>query len=99
MVNWNIGKKDLDIIDAIVERAMNGDKKLDALNLTMDLSATHKNGNPLDFKKLLFADEFTFNHDVYGIMHHMNRENGKLGHGFMPRCTYHKPAKKVTVKK
>lgn len=95
MVNWNISNRDLEIIDAIVERAMNGDKKLDALNLTMDLSATHKNGNPLDLKKLLVADDFTFNHDVYRIMRHINRETGKLGRGFLPRCAYHKPAKKV----
>lgn len=56
------------------------------LTLIMDLSATHANGCPLDFAKLLAADDFNFGHDVSGIMRNIDRLTGKLGNCFVPRC-------------
>lgn len=53
----------------------------------MDIIATHANGNPLDFDKLLAADDFNFAHDVFGICRHLNRETGELEDFFSPRCS------------
>lgn len=69
-------------ISKIVERA--GVK--DRLSLTMDLSACHSNGCPIDFEKLLAFDDFNFYHDIGGIMNNLNRTTGKLEHCFLPRC-------------
>lgn len=51
----------------------------------MDLSACSANGNPMDFDRLLTADEFDFAHDVFGIRRHIDRETGKLTGCFSPR--------------
>lgn len=54
---------------------------------SMDLAAADGvNGNPaIDWPRLLAADNFTFIHDVSGIHRHMQRWDGKLGGGFVPR--------------
>jgi hypothetical protein len=59
------------------------------INLVMDLSAADGvNGNaPLDWARLLAADDFNFMHDVGGISRHMDRDTGKLGDLFVPRFT------------
>ena len=59
------------------------------INLVMDLTAADGvNGNlPLDWDRLLTADDFNFMHDLSGICRHMNRETGKLGDCFLPRFT------------
>lgn len=58
----------------------------EALDLQMDLAATHANGTPLDFGKLFQAPDDSFGHDVLGIRRHLDRETGKLGGHFLPRC-------------
>jgi len=55
------------------------------LTMEMDLKACHANGCPLDFERLLNADDFNFTHDVCGIAAHMDRETGKLRDMFLPR--------------
>ena len=60
--------------------------KVDGMELHMDLTACHANGCPMDWAKLLGADDFTFAHDVGGIQRHINRTNGKLENCFLPRC-------------
>lgn len=57
------------------------------LNLQMDLTACHCNGNPIDFEKLLSFDDFNFNHDIFGITNCINRRTGKLENCFVPRCS------------
>lgn len=57
----------------------------DALDIDMDIVATHCNGNPLRLKELLAADDFNLLHDVSGIARHLNRETGKLENHFSPR--------------
>lgn len=59
------------------------------INLVMDLlAADGVNGNrPLDWDRLIAADDFNFMHDISGICRHMNRETGALGDHFMPRIT------------
>jgi hypothetical protein len=56
-----------------------------AADIEMDLVATHANGNPMDFEKLLDADDFNLMHDVGGIGRHLNRETGELEDFFSPR--------------
>ena len=61
------------------------------INLVMDLCAADgvNGNNPLDWDRLLSADDFNFMHDVAGICRHMNRETGELGGCFLPRFTAH----------
>lgn len=54
--------------------------------VTMDLMACHANGCPMDFQKLLGADDFNFAHDVWGIRRKLNRTTGELEDFFLPRC-------------
>lgn len=60
---------------------------IDRTETEMDLSATNANGCRLDFKKLRDADDFNFMHDITGINRHLDRETGKLGGFFSPRCS------------
>jgi hypothetical protein len=59
------------------------------MNLVMDLTAADGvNGNrPLDWDRLLSADDFNFMHDIAGISRHINRETGELEGHFLPRFT------------
>lgn len=59
----------------------------DRTSREMDLTATHLNGNPLDLEKFLAAPDFDFIHDIDGIARHLDRETGKLGDCFSPRCS------------
>jgi hypothetical protein len=64
-----------------------------ALDIDMDIVATHCNGNPLRLADLLAADDFNLMHDVSGIARHLNRENGKLENCFLPRFSDHRKSK------
>lgn len=55
------------------------------IEIAMDLTAAHLNGNPLRLKELLNAPDASLMHDVYGIERHLDRETGKLGGCFTPR--------------
>lgn len=81
-VSFETTKEESKTISRIVERACVNER----LSLTMDLSACHANGCPLDFEKLLGFEDFSFYHDVWGIRNHINRTTGKLEHCFLPRC-------------
>lgn len=64
------------------------------VNLTMDLlAADGVNGNrPLDWDRLLAADDFNFMHDLAGIARHIDRSTGELTDHFMPRFTVREAA-------
>lgn len=62
-----------------------GFKPRPQLDVEMDLSATHLNGNPLRLADLLAADDSNLGHDVGGIADHLDREKGKLVRCFRPR--------------
>jgi hypothetical protein len=84
MINWNCSKKDADIIHKIAQRgSMLGLGTL--ININMDVTATHINGNPLKLEKLLMATFVDFSHDLRGINNNINRETGKLENCFSPR--------------
>jgi len=61
----------------------------DAIDIDMDLVATHCNGNPLRLADLRAADDFNLMHDISGIARHLNRETGKLENCFLPRFSDH----------
>lgn len=85
-VSFDISDADAKRVRKIVSRiaAMAG-TSIDRLEMRMDLIATHANGCPLDFERMLAADDFNIAHDVYGIGRHIDRETGKLGGCFRPR--------------
>lgn len=83
-----LSKKDAKFFEQIIIRAHKQEiTRRDPVSLMMDLSAVNQNDCPLDFEKLLRADDFNFAHDICGIQNHINRNTGKLMHGFLPRCT------------
>lgn len=46
-----------------------------------------KKGNPtMDLEKLLKAPDFSFVHDIDGIIKHLNPQTKKFDHCFIPRC-------------
>lgn len=59
--------------------------KADRMAAHMDLCACHANGCPMDFERLLAADDFNLIHDVRGIERHLDRSTGKLAGHFLPR--------------
>lgn len=73
-------------VGKILERAekdpnlMEGRERLD---VAMDLAAVHHH-TPLRLMELAEADDFNFNHDMYGIRNHLDRETGELRR-FVPR--------------
>lgn len=61
----------------------------DRMAFIMDMTAADgENGNPpLDWEKLLGADDATFVHDCAGIQQHIDRRTGAIGGFFLPRCS------------
>jgi len=51
----------------------------------MDLAACHANGCPMDFGRMLSADDLDFSHDFLGISRHLDRSTGRLRGRFTPR--------------
>lgn len=87
-INWHLAtKQDIEVIAKIARRACDELDIEDDMSVCMDLTATHICGTPLDLEKLLAFDKFNFAHDIYGIMGHLNRGDGKLKRGFLPRCS------------
>lgn len=86
---WDTGTEDMEIIGEIAARAVKvaegAGVNYDRTTAIMDLIACHANGCPLRLRDLLAARPFDFNHDVFGIRAHIDRETGKLGGCFLPR--------------
>ena len=85
-VNFTVTKKEAAIIAKIVKRAIVAYSPDDPVSLSMDLTACHCNGTPLNLRKLLDAPLDTFGHDVRGISRYIDRSTGKLTQCFLPRC-------------
>jgi hypothetical protein len=86
-LNWHVSREDMGIIKSIVDRAIRDypDAFNDRLEITMDLTATHLNGCPLDLPALLAGPGLDFGHDLAGIRRHIDRTTGALGDCFWPR--------------
>jgi hypothetical protein len=74
----------LKIIERAEPMAQRNVIRIDRLTSLMDLDNADKQ-YPLDLDAMLAADDGNFAHDFFGIRSHMNRENGKLEHCFVPR--------------
>lgn len=102
MISFESTKADAALIRKIATRARaletaHGGKPRSQMDWVMDVTATHLNGNPIDLKKLLDADDFNFAHDVFGIARHLDRDDnsptgGQLLGFFSPRCSARVPA-------
>ena len=84
---FNIEEENKKSFDLVIARARELNPEAYIMNLEMDITATHSNGNPLDFDKLLKFDDFSFQHDMSGIARHICRDSGKLLNHFSPRCS------------
>lgn len=96
-VSFNVSDFDRTLIRSIVARAFRNahlkaaldfieESEVDARQaLTMDLTACHANGCPVNLARLLDADDATFGHDITGIQRHIDRRTGKLRRAFGPR--------------
>ena len=67
----------------ILERVEAQMGAIDRLSLLMDLEYSN-----VDLGALASADDETFFHDISGIVRHMDRENCRLGSGFVPRAGF-----------
>jgi hypothetical protein len=87
MVNFKVSQEDYLLINKITEKAIKKFARgtFSYLNLEMDLTACHSNGNPLRLQDLLDAEGFDFTHDIFGITDNINRKTGKLDNFFVPR--------------
>ena len=89
-MNMKVSNGDLKKITKVMLRAasmLNLEQTLfsSRLELSMDLTACHANGCPLDLDGLLTAEKGDFIHDVTGIVRHIDRRTGLLGNCFLPR--------------
>lgn len=85
-----MNKEDRTIVD-ITERAEKlGILAKDKFSLKMDLFYTNEE-IPLDFERLLNADNFNFSHDIVGIQNNFNRKTLSMDNFFLPR--FAKPSK------
>lgn len=89
MLNMHTSNEDSKAIIAIMLRAASlisfDQLDTDRLSVTMDLSACHVNGCPLDLAGLLASSNGDFLHDVCGIIQHIDRKTGALRNCFLPR--------------
>lgn len=87
-VSFTATPEERELVRKIIERAEQEDLfgGYDRESLEMDLIATHANGCPIDFNKLLQAGRFDFTHDIAGIVRHLDRRSGELTRFFRPRC-------------
>lgn len=88
-ISFAVERKEALTIGAIAERAVIAARKAGAryeiMDADMDITACHVNACPLKLDELLAADDMNFNHDVFGIRRHLNRETGELMDCFRPR--------------
>lgn len=94
-ISFDMTDDEMELIEKIADRAeaagyCRGKERPDhwyeRLTLIMDLAATNANGCPMDFARLLAADDFNFLHDIAGVARHINRRTGLMDHRFLPRC-------------
>ena len=88
-MDWNVSRAHFHAIAAIIDRweglCDQFGETCNRMAVSMDLTACHANGCPLDLDGLLAATDGDFGHDVGGIAQHIDRETGKLQDCFSPR--------------
>ena len=100
-INWNITKNDAEAIARIVARSVelchSFDVIVNAMDLSMDITAVHANGCPLDLARFADASVADFTHDVGGIVRFVDRTTGQLNGGFLPRFAQRKANSVATL--
>lgn len=87
MINWMATKEELIKLHDIAKRAVDMfPGKLEFMDIEMDITACHLNGQPLDLDRLLTFEDFDFAHDISGINRHIDRETGEIQDRFVARC-------------
>lgn len=88
-IDWILSPSESKLVQKIVTRAVELRicSSADSVSLAMDITATHRNGCPLDLKKFLEFDDFNFAHDIGGIRAHIDRNDGTLKRCFLPRSS------------
>jgi hypothetical protein len=91
-VRFDVSPDDAALITRIVRRAAEDYPGVfDRMDLSMDLTACHANGCPLDLAAFANGESFDFAHDVGGISQHMDRRTGQLRDCFLPRFAQRTP--------
>jgi hypothetical protein len=92
MVKFDVTSHENQTIAFIVSRAAGllathaHELKYSRMEIYMDVTACHTNGNPLRLEELMNAkSDYEFMHDVLGIRKHIDRTTGKLDGIFTPR--------------
>ena len=90
----HLTREEFEQIDRVVDRAVALQATLmvpedcmdleERRTLRMDLCAVG-GSCPMDWDRLIEADDSNFAHDVFGIRRHMDRTTGQLGGCFLPR--------------
>ena len=88
MINWNTSIEDGKLIAKIALRAfrMIG---FDMVDTSMDITALHANGTPLNLTELLGSDDSDFVNEICNIRKHLNTSTGKPIDGFVPQFSMH----------
>jgi hypothetical protein len=73
-----------DIADRAVTWANDNNIELTLTKVILAVGLAHEQ-RPLKLNALLFADDFNFVHDVWGIMRHIDYSTGKMKDCFLPR--------------
>lgn len=79
----NISQKEMHDIHVICDRAKS---KIAPATLKKYLIAVHTFDVRLDFSRLMNFPDFSFLHDIYGIVNNYDPQQRKLLHHFLPRC-------------
>ena len=87
MIDWDkASKEEYLTVNRIADRAVN---ELGSIvkkgDLSMDIMAVHVSCCPLMLQNLLDAALSDFQHDIFGIIRHIDRTNGQLQDCFLPR--------------
>ena len=93
MLQWTTTKEEVETISKIVDRytavlhslGIPKTYQRPRMDVIMDIEATHCNGNPINLRGLLDADDFNFTHDMIGIQNNLDRDTGELQNCFVPR--------------
>lgn len=81
-------KADRARIEKVAHRAVaagaNAEVHVNWFSVFLAVSMVHAR-TPLALQELLEADDFNFNHDVFGILRHIDGHSGELRDCFVPR--------------
>lgn len=85
----NISRRDLDLIEKIMDRGMKAADemgcRLSRMGATLDIMYCHLKACPLDLEAFLNAGDSDFCHDFFGIYNHFDRGTHELADMFSPR--------------